>query len=119
MVEPLALLPFVPSGKDLARSRELFQTLGFTELWENDGYVGFSHGAAKFILQEFDNPEFAGNLMMKIEVADVDAWWAEVEPLRLAERFPGVRIKPPSDFAWGREVHFIDLAGVCWHVGMP
>jgi hypothetical protein len=21
------------------------------------------------------------------------------------------------EFPWGREVHFIDLAGVCWHVG--
>jgi hypothetical protein len=28
-----------------------------------------------------------------------------------------LRITPPTDFAWGREVNFIDLAGVCWHVG--
>jgi hypothetical protein len=33
------------------------------------------------------------------------------------DSFPQFRIKPPADFPWGREVNFIDLAGVCWHVG--
>jgi hypothetical protein len=37
----------------------------------------------------------------------------------LPTRFSGFRLKPPTDFPWGREVHFIDLAGVCWHVGTP
>jgi hypothetical protein len=27
-----------------------------------------------------------------------------------------VRTKRPTDFPWGREVHIIDPAGVCWHV---
>jgi hypothetical protein len=38
---------------------------------------------------------------------------------RPSARFSGFRLKPPTDFPWGREVHFIDLAGVCWHVGAP
>jgi hypothetical protein len=25
-------------------------------------------------------------------------------------------LKPPTDYAWGREVHIIDPGGVCWHV---
>ena len=34
----------------------------------------------------------------------------------LDQTYPGFRINPPKQFPWGREVNFIDLAGVCWHV---
>jgi hypothetical protein len=71
---------------------------------------------AKFILQNFNDEHFAQNLMIKLEVPDLDAWWALVEPKRLAEKFPGFRINPPTTVPLGREVCFIDLAGVCWHV---
>ena len=119
MPQPITLVPFVPSGPDFAKSRELFLALGFEETWSSDGYSGFQSGGAKFILQQFDVPSFAENLMIRIDVPDLDAWWAEVSALDLPSRFPGVRIKPPTGFPWGREVHFIDLAGVCWHVGEP
>ena len=113
----LSLLPFVPSGKDYDASRELFKDLGFEELWENDGYAGFRNGAAQFILQRFDDQAFAENLMMRLNVADLDAWWQTISGKRIGKTYPQFRIKPPTDFPWGREVHFIDLAGVCWHVG--
>jgi hypothetical protein len=119
MVEPLGIVPFIPAGSDFAASRSLFLTLGARELWAGAGYVGFQWGGAKFILQDFNDPHFAGNLMLKIEVEDLDAWWTAVERLRLPERFAGFRIKPPTVFPWGREVHFIDLAGVCWQVRKP
>lgn len=67
-MEPVALLPFVPGGKDFERSRALFRELGFEEL---------------------------------------------------PKKFSGFQAKPPTEFPWGREVHFVDLAGVCWHVGLP
>jgi hypothetical protein len=117
--DPIALIPFVPGGADFARSRELFGALGFKEEWSADGYAGFRAGGARFILQDFDEPSFASNLMIKIEVPDLDAWWAITSREDLPGRFPGFRLKPPTDFPWGREVHFIDLAGVCWHVGAP
>lgn len=119
MVEPVALLPFVPGGKDFDRSRALFRELGFEELWANGGYAGFRCGAAKFILQDLDEPALAAHLMIKLEVLDLDAWWQEVVAKKLADRFPGLEMKPPTPFPWGQEVHFIDLAGVCWHVGLP
>ncbi len=50
-LQALALLPFVPSGKDYEASRRLFQDLGFEEVWENGGYAGFRNGNAEFILQ--------------------------------------------------------------------
>jgi hypothetical protein len=34
----------------------------------------------------------------------------------LPGRFSGVRLRQPTDFPWGREIHIIDPGGVCWHV---
>jgi hypothetical protein len=116
MSQPTDILPFIPGGADFAASRRLFRELGCVETWDAGDYVGMAWGGAKFILQNFNDEHFAHNLMMKLEVPDLDAWWAEVEPKRLAEKFPGFRIKPPTAVPWGREVCFIDLAGVCWHV---
>ena len=113
----LSLLPFVPSGKDYEAGRQLFKDLGFEEVWENDGYAGFRNGAAQFILQRFENQAFAENLMVRLNVADLDAWWQAVSEKQLEKTYPQFRIKAPADFPWGREVNFIDLAGVCWHVG--
>lgn len=122
MASPLAALSiacFVPSGPNYAASRQLFAELGFVERWENDGYTGFTSGSATFILQNFDHRVMAENLMLRLEVPDLDAWWHAAAALQLAERFPGFQIKPPTDYPWGREIHFIDLAGVCWHVAAP
>ncbi len=119
MPDPIRLVPFVPGGSDFAKSRELFGELGFEETWSSDGYVGFQSGGAKFILQDLNEPSFASNLMIRIEVQDLEAWWAAASAKGLPTRFSGFRLKPPTDFPWGREVHFIDLAGVCWHVGTP
>ena len=113
----LSLLPFVPSGSDYEASRRLFVDLGFEEVWENNGYAGFRNGNAQFILQKFDDEKFASNFMIRLNVANLDYWWAAVSRLELEMKYSGFRINPPADFPWGREVNFIDLAGVCWHVG--
>jgi hypothetical protein len=113
----LSLLPFIPSGEDYDASRRLFAELGFDEAWENGGYAGFRNGNAQFILQKFDDATFASNFMIRIVVPDLDLWWEAVSRKQLEKTYPRFRIKPPTDFTWGREVHFIDLAGVCWHVG--
>ena len=113
----LALLPFVPSGSDYEASRRLFADLGFEEVWENGGYAGFRNGNAQFILQKFDDEKFASNFMVRIDVANLDAWWEAISQKQLGTKYSGLRLNPPADFPWGREVNFIDLAGVCWHVG--
>ncbi|MEO8361137.1 MAG: hypothetical protein ABI672_13990 [Vicinamibacteria bacterium] len=115
--ELLGLQPFVPSGPDFEGARALFRDLGFKEMWSGGDYVGFQQGAARFILQKYNDAHFASNLMIRIDVPNVDAWYAEVAALSLPAKHKGLRINPPKDFSWGREVHFIDPAGVCWHVG--
>ena len=116
-LQALSLLPFVPSGKNYDVSRRLFGDLGFQETWEHDGYAGFRNGDAQFILQRFDDEAFASNFMVRLNVRDLDSWWQAVSQKNLDKTYPGFRINPPKDFPWGREVHFIDTAGVCWHVG--
>lgn len=111
-----SLQPFVPSGADYDGSRRFFTALGFEELWENNGMAGFRSGEARFMLQRFDNRAFAEQYMVAVTVPDLDAWWHAVSALELDKAFPGVRIGSPETRPWGREVAFIDLAGVCWHV---
>ena len=112
----LSLVPFVPSGSDYDASRRFFADLGFEEAWEHDGYAEFRNGDVRFLLQRFDNEAFASNLMIKIVVGDLDAWWQAVSEKQLETRYARVRLRPPTSFPWGREVHVVDPAGVCWHV---
>jgi hypothetical protein len=111
-----ALYPFVPSGPDFATSLRFFQELGFEKRWENGGIAGLRFGDAYFLLQDIDVPEWQKNQMITYEVDDLDAYWSAIEQLRLADRYSGVRLKPATDYPWGREIHIIDPGGVCWHM---
>jgi hypothetical protein len=110
----LSLQPFVPSGKNFKGSRQLFVELGFNIRWESDGYVGFERDGCKFILQNFDNRQFAENFMVTVGVDNVDEFRKQVLEKKLPEKF-GIRIGEASDMPYGREVNIIDDAGVCWH----
>jgi hypothetical protein len=67
-----------------------------------------------FILQKYDNKEFAENFMLSVRVTDLDGFYKQVMDKNLAGRF-GVRIGTISQQPYGRELNIIDLAGVCWH----
>jgi hypothetical protein len=110
------LYPFVPSGRDFARSLAFFAALGFDALWRHDGLAGLRFGGAYFLLQDIDVPEWQKNQMITFEVADLDAYWSDLEAQDLASSFLGVKVRPPTQFPWGREIHLIDPGGVCWHV---
>jgi hypothetical protein len=110
------LYPFVPSGPDFGRSIEFFVALGFDKVWQDGGLAGLRFGGAYFLLQDIDVPEWQKNQMITFEVTDLDAYWAELEAKDLASSFPGVKVREPTQFPWGREIHLIDPGGVCWHV---
>jgi hypothetical protein len=115
----LSLAPFVPSGENFEGSKQLFIELGFKILWDAGDYASFEKDGCKFILQKFDNKEFAENLMITVGVDDVNAFWQEVNQKQLPQKF-GIRITPPKQMPYGKESNLIDLAGVCWHfVEMP
>lgn len=110
----LSLEPFVPSGKDFEGSKEFFRQLGFIISWDAGDYIGFERDGCKFILQNYDNKDFAENFMVSVGVTDVDEFRKDVIEKQLPQKF-GIRIGEVSDESYGREVNIIDLAGVCWH----
>jgi hypothetical protein len=110
----LSLEPFIPSGKELESSKQFFQELGFTINWDAGGYVGFERDGCKFILQHYDNKEFAENLMINVRVDNVEQFRELIIEKQLAERF-GIRVGVITIQPYGKEVNLIDLAGVCWH----
>jgi len=112
---PLALRPFVPSGRDFEACLAFHQAVGFTLEWRHGDVAGLRWGPAAFLLQGVDVPVWQENQMLVLSVDDLDAFWAHLSSLDLPARYPGTRLRPPTDFAWGREVHVIDPAGVCWH----
>ena len=110
----LSLEPFVPSGSNFEGSKQFFQELGFTIKWDGGGYVGFEKDGCRFILQKYNNKEFAENFMISVKIDNADAFWKEVTEKKLPEKF-GIRINQPTQMPYGKEVNIIDLAGVCWH----
>lgn len=110
----LSLQPFVPSGKDFDKSKNFFLDLGFTITWEDGDYVGFEKDECRFILQNFDNKEFAENLMISVAIENADIFWKENKNKQLEQKY-GISLTNPTNQPYGREVNVIDLAGVCWH----
>jgi hypothetical protein len=110
----LSLEPFIPSGKELESSKQFFQELGFTINWDAGGYVGFERDGCKFILQHYDNKEFAENLMINVRVDNVEQFRELIIEKQLPESF-GIRVGVVTIQPYGKEVNLIDLAGVCWH----
>lgn len=109
------LVPFVPSGPDFKIAIAFFADLGFETAWQHDGLASLRFGGAYFMLQDINVPIWQENQMHVVEVDDLDVYWAELDALDLATKYSGVRLKPPTDYPWGREVHLIDPGGVCWH----
>jgi hypothetical protein len=110
----LSLQPFVPSGSNFEGAKQFFIELGFAIRWDAGDYVGFDKDDCCFILQKFDNKDFAENLMITVGVENADEFRKEVLDKKLPEKF-GIRIGQVHNQPYGREVNIIDLAGVCWH----
>src|SRR6266496_4885949 len=110
----ISLEPFVPSGSDFNSSKQLFQELGFVINWDAGDYIGFQRDECKFILQNYDNKEFAENFMINVRISNADEFWKEVNEKQLPKKF-GIRVGNPTKQPYGKEVNLIDIAGVCWH----
>jgi hypothetical protein len=110
----LSLKPFVPSGPDFEMARNFFVELGFQPVWDMGDYAGLENNGAAFILQRYNNKEFAENFMLSVGVDDADAFRSSVIEKQLPEKY-GIRIGEVSNQPYGREVNIIDKAGVCWH----
>jgi hypothetical protein len=110
----LSLQPFVPSGDNFDDSKQFFQELGFKINWDAGDYIGFERDGCRFILQKFDNKNFAENFMISVNVNNAEEFWNEVNEKQLPQKF-GIHLGKPTTQPYGKEVNIIDLAGVCWH----
>lgn len=110
----LSIEPFVPSGANFEKAKHFFLELGFRVKWDSGDYVGFEGDGCQFILQNFDNTEFAQNFMLSVRVESVTDFRNSVIDKKLPEKY-GIRIGPVINQPYGKEVNVIDLAGVCWH----
>ena len=110
----LSLKPFVPSGPNFEMARDFFVELGFHLAWDMGNYAGFENNGCGFILQQYNNKDFAENFMLSVGVEDADAFRTTVIEKQLPEKY-GIRISEAINQPYGREVNIIDRAGVCWH----
>jgi len=110
----LSLEPFVPSGPDMEKAKEFFLAIGFSLSWDGVDYCGFQFGNCKFILQKYDNKEFAENFMISIRVDDINACREKFINSNVKKLF-GTRFTEIMHQPYGKEVNLIDPAGVCWH----
>jgi hypothetical protein len=110
----LSLAPFVPSGSKFEESKQLFQELGFNMNWAEGGMAGFGANGCNFMLQQFDNKQFAENFMVSVRVDNAAELRDMVIEKKLPERF-GIRVGEVTQQPYGKEVNIIDIAGVCWH----
>lgn len=107
---------FVPA-RDFALSKRFYEDLGFEIAWSDEHLAYVRHGEASFLLQNFYQPDHAGNFMMHILVEDVQAWWEHVEAKAIGAKY-GVQTQPPEDRPWGiRDFIIVDPTGVLWRIG--
>jgi hypothetical protein len=110
----LSIEPFVPSGPDFEKSKQLFLDLGFKVNWDAGDYLGFEGNGSKFILQKFDNKSFAENYMLSVRVDDIVEFQSLLLAKDMVKRY-GISISPITKQSYGMEINIIDIAGVCWH----
>src|SRR5262249_31399287 len=94
------LKAFVPA-RDFALSKQFYQDLGFVVAWSSDDLAHLRHGTSAFLLQKFYNKDHADNFMMSLIVADVEAWWRQIQAQQIVEKY-GVKVDPPADRPWGQ-----------------
>lgn len=114
---------FLPT-RDFDLSERFYEALGFEKVLDSEVAI-FNAGSGGIILQRHYNQHWAENCIMQLMVDDLDAWWAHIESLRLADRFGVHPPRAPEIQSWGLRVACVfDPSGVLWHVaqrreGMP
>ena len=110
-----ALRPFLPA-KDFQASQRFYTALGFRAEPLDDKLVEFHLGSYSFLLQDYYVEAWAGNSMMHVLVADLDAWRKRINSLDLHGSFGVSPPRAPKPEPWGLTVAYVvDPSGVLWH----
>lgn len=109
----LQIRTFVPS-KDFETSKQFYQDLGLTILWENEELAEIGTESQNFFLQDYYNEEWANNFMLQMFVDDLDQLYKNAE--LLIKKYEGTKLKPIFEADYGRTFHLIGPAGELWHL---
>ena len=108
--------PFLPA-KDFELSKRFYADIGFQVKPIGDKVAEVRLGQHAFLLQDYFVQQWAENFVMHMMVDDVDAWWAHVAALDLADRYGVPRPRVPRMESWGLKVAYVfDPSGVLWHI---
>lgn len=110
-----SIRPFV-GAQDFEVSRCFYRDLGFDEVVLSAGFSYFKMGDFGFYLQDAYVKDWIDNTMVFVEVADVDAFWNQLQTRNLTQ-YPTVRLLPIHHYDWGKECFVHDPSGVLWHFG--
>jgi catechol 2,3-dioxygenase-like lactoylglutathione lyase family enzyme len=114
--EIIAMRPFVPA-KDFETSLRFYTDLGFEPHRLGEGLASMHLGPFAFLLQDYYVKDWAENFMMHLLVHDLQAWWAHIASLNLADRYAVKIPAEPKLQPWGLVVGYVwDPCGVLWHV---
>src|SRR5215207_233755 len=102
---------YVPA-KDFDLSKRFYSALGFkmSEGW--GGTADFELDGQSFRLQDYYVRDWANNFMVKVGVADVEAWHRHVQAMAQSAEYPGMRVKPPEKVDDSLVLHVWDPTGV-------
>lgn len=112
----VSIRPFL-GAKDYALCRRFYRALGFEEQELSPSLCLFQTARVAFYLQDAYVKDWVDNTMVFVEVEDVERQWRELLALDLPAAYPGVRLVPIREHAWGRECFLHDPSGILWHFG--
>jgi catechol 2,3-dioxygenase-like lactoylglutathione lyase family enzyme len=112
-----SIRPFI-GARDYDASRRFYQALGFEETVLSPAMSVFEvNDTVGFYLQNAYVKDWVDNTMIFLEVDDVRSYFQELQALGLPDQYPGVRLIPVREEAWGRECFLHDPSGILWHIG--
>lgn len=113
----ISIRPFLGS-KNFEESCSFYRSLGFQETVLSTQLSYFQvNGNIGFYLQNAYVKDWVDNTMVFVEVADVEAYYLELQALNLSSQFREVRLVPLRIESWGKECFLHDPSGILWHFG--
>lgn len=105
------LVVYVPA-QDFEVSKAFYSALGF-ELTEGFGDTTDCRlGGAVFRLQNYYVKDWANNFMIKLDVDDVDAWYAHIKRVLDQGHYGSARMAKPEMVGDTKVLHVVDPSGV-------
>jgi uncharacterized glyoxalase superfamily protein PhnB len=110
---------FVPA-RDFALSRRFYAALGFHENWVEGDLAEFEIWGHRFLLQNYYQPDWAGNFMLHVRVDDAAAWARHAAAVIASGDYPGTKVEGPREESWGFRVSYVwDPSRVLLHFAEP